>query len=68
MKRRKIIGHVTPVGGNVFRDLGFPAYQARKMLNKSNREIEKRLQAQALRGDKSSQTTEDSPPDSPSPS
>lgn len=51
MKRTKIIGHVTPVGGNVFRDLGFPPHKARMMLAASNREIDKRRQAQALQGD-----------------
>lgn len=51
MKRTKVIGHVTPVGGNVFRDLGFPPHKARMMLAASNLEIDKRRQAQILQCD-----------------
>lgn len=49
MKRRskkikeKIIGHITPVGGNVFADLGFPPEQAKKMLEESHREIDAKI-------------------------
>jgi predicted XRE-type DNA-binding protein len=33
------IGHVTPAGGNIFLDLGFPPDEAARLLAESNREI-----------------------------
>lgn len=32
-------GHVTPAGGNIFLDLGFPPDEAARLLAESNREI-----------------------------
>lgn len=33
------VGHVTPAGGNIFLDLGFPPDEAARLLTESNREI-----------------------------
>lgn len=33
------VGHVTPAGGNIFLDLGFPPDEAARLLAESNREI-----------------------------
>lgn len=60
VKRKNIISHITPVGGNVFLDLGFLPDQAREMLEASNREIQQKLlaKAQALQANQPVQTNE----------
>jgi len=44
--KKSIIGHITPVGGNVFLDLGFPPDVAAAMLAESNEEIRLKMLAQ----------------------
>ncbi len=39
MKKKTIIGHITPVGGNVFSDLGFPPAEAEALLAESKESI-----------------------------
>ena len=36
-------GHITPIGGNVFADLGFDAAQAKELQEQSRRVIAKKL-------------------------
>lgn len=40
-KRSTDVGHITPVGANLFEDLGFPAEEAAVLLAESNDEIRK---------------------------
>lgn len=37
---RSIIEHTTPVGGNVFADLGFPPEEAARLLAETDKDIE----------------------------
>jgi predicted XRE-type DNA-binding protein len=43
MKRNIKLGHVTPVGANIFADLGFEPTEAAKLLEASNRIISEKL-------------------------
>lgn len=42
-KKNEGISHITPVGGNVFADLGFPPDEAKKMKQDSDREIDAKI-------------------------
>lgn len=42
-KKKEGISHVTPVGGNVFVDLGFPPDEAKKLKQDSDREINAKI-------------------------
>lgn len=42
-KKKEGISHVTPVGGNVFDDLGFPPEEAKKLKQDFDREIDAKI-------------------------
>lgn len=39
MKKKSIVTHITPVGGNIFLDLGFPQAEAEALLAESKESI-----------------------------
>lgn len=51
--KKEGIGHITPVGGNVFLDLGFPPDEATALLAESKELIRLEILAQSKKSDKS---------------
>ena len=43
MKRNSKLGHITPVGANIFAELGFEPKEAAKLLEESNKIISEKL-------------------------
>ena len=43
MKRNMKLGHITPVGANIFAELGFEPDEAAKLLSESNKIISEKL-------------------------